>query len=105
MNTAYFTHFGVPRFYAELAEPDAPAGSRRAPTAAAKLAQFGPVVAASFGIAALVTVGTLLLGYLIFGDACDSLIINNFAVNDRGERSHRLHRRCALFTQSPTLIT
>ena len=99
VNTAFFSHLAVPRFWVELRTPEADATATNAtaidyakmsavvtPLAPMeKLRTFQTVVRTSFAVAIICTTAVMLSGYAIFGNACDALLINNFAIADRGE--------------------
>jgi amino acid permease len=91
LNTAFLGHLSVPRIYHELRPPTASEAAREggesqagSSTAGSKLALFRQVAFSSFGAAVLATTCLMLCGYLIFGDACDGLLLHNFAVDDHG---------------------
>lgn len=68
LGLAYIAHYNAPRYYAEL--------QGRNPS------KFRGVVYVGFGVLALLYVGVMLAGHSLFGDNCQSSILNNFAGND-----------------------
>lgn len=84
LNTAFNAHLNIPRFYHEMCAPSATGRSQGGATRTSKVALFRHVVFSSFMLAVLATVIVMACGYLLFGDACDGVLLNNFAVNDHG---------------------
>jgi amino acid permease len=68
LGLAYIAHYNAPRYYSEL--------DRKTPE------KFRGVVWTGFGVLATLYVGVMLAGHSIFGDNCQSSILNNFAGND-----------------------
>jgi amino acid permease len=66
--TAFMAHYNGPKMYWELKDN--------------ALARFNTVVAASFAGAIVIMSTIALAGFGTFGGACDSMILNNYAVSD-----------------------
>lgn len=66
--TSFDMHYNSPRFYAELKDASIP--------------RFGQVIIYSFGITALIYFSIAIVGFLTFGEAADSYILNNYSARD-----------------------
>merc|ERR1712182_78572 len=66
--TSYNAHFSAGRFWAELENPTPK--------------RFAMISCAGFFVSWIIMVGLMVFGYLIFGSACQSYILNNYATND-----------------------
>lgn len=66
--TSFDMHYNSPRFYSELANASVP--------------RFTQVVAYSFGITAAIYSAIGMVGFLTFGENCDSYILNNYSPRD-----------------------
>jgi len=91
LNTAFMAHTNAVRFYNEL--------DGRSP------AKFGSVVAAAFGISALLYCIVMCAGYATFGSAAAGLILNNFATSDALATLARAATGVSILGSYPLLFT
>ena len=68
LSTAYMAHYNAPKFYWELSNRNA--------------SKYQAVVYQSFTIAILIMIIIACSGYNTFGMASQSLILNNYSMND-----------------------
>jgi amino acid permease len=68
LSTAYIAHFNAPKFYAELKNNT--------------MKRFNTVVISSFGIAIAIYASVSAMGFLTFGSATASMILNNYSTQD-----------------------
>ena len=66
--TSFDMHYNAPRFYSELKEASVP--------------RFTKVVSCSFGITVILYSAIGIVGFLTFGENCDSFILNNYSPRD-----------------------
>lgn len=68
LGTAYVAHYNAPKYYRELENPTLP--------------RFYQLVAAGFGVSALLFCVTMSFGFLTFGGNSAGFILNNYATED-----------------------
>ena len=66
--TSFDMHYNSPRFYAELKD--------------ATVSRYGATVSWSFGLTSLLYMAVAVVGFLTFGQACDSFVLNNYSPRD-----------------------
>jgi sodium-coupled neutral amino acid transporter 11 len=88
--TSFNAHFSAGRFWAELERPTTK--------------RFAIISGTGFFISWVIMVGLMVFGYLTFGGACQSYILNNYATNDVMAISARIGVFISMLFSFPILV-